>query len=149
MRKLLALLFTIFLINAETKAQTEADLSNLMFTDEWFSNLDDAKANPEKVWYLDLGLQKLKTFPSEILTFKNVKHLYLQVNYWPSIPEEIGTLKNLEILDISSNYYLNTLPDGLKNCTSLKQIIVKDNKLKSGEVARLQKLLPNVQIITN
>ncbi len=149
MKKLFSLILLVYFIQTETNAQTETDLSNLMFTDEWFSNLEEAKANVEKVWYLDLGLQKLKTFPKEILTFKNVKHLYLQVNYWPTVPEEIGLLKNLEILDLSSNYYLKTLPEGLKECTALKQIVLKDNKLNSGEIARIKKLLPNVQVITD
>lgn len=149
MKKLFSLLLLVYFFNAETKAQTAVDLSNLMFTDEWFSSLEEAKANAEKVWYLDLGLQKLKTFPKEILTFKNVKHLYLQVNYWPSVPEKIGSLKNLEILDLSSNYYLKTLPEGLKDCTALKQLILKDHKLNSGEIARIKKLLPNVQVITD
>lgn len=134
---------------AETKAQTEIRLDSLMFTDEWFSSIDDAKANAENVWYLDLGLQKLKSFPKEILDFKNVKHLYLQVNYWAAIPNEIGNLKKLEILDISSNYYLKTLPEGLKACTSLKQLIIKDHKLNQGEIAKIKKLLPDVQVITD
>jgi Leucine-rich repeat (LRR) protein len=80
---------------------------------------------------------------------KNVKHLYLSVNYWPSIPNEIGTLQQLEVLDISSNYYLKSLPEGLKNCTALKELIVKDHKLNSGEIAKIKQLLPNVKVITD
>jgi Leucine-rich repeat (LRR) protein len=135
-------------IHYKADAQTEIKLDSLMFTSEWFSNIDDAKSNPEKVWFLDLGLQKLKVFPKEIIEFKNVKQLYLQANYWPSIPNEIGNLKQVEIIDISSNYYLKVLPDGLQNCTSLKQLILKDNKLNAGEVARIKKLLFNVKVIT-
>lgn len=138
--------FVFFYFNAI--AQTEIKLDSLMFTSGWFSNLEDAKVNPEKVWFLDIGLQKLKVFPKEIIEFKNVKQLYLQANYWPSIPNEIGNLKQLEIIDISSNYYLKSLPDGLQNCTSLKQLILKDNKLNAGEIARIKKLLPNVKVIT-
>jgi Leucine-rich repeat (LRR) protein len=130
------------------KAQTEITLDSLMFTENWFSNIEDAAKTPDKVLYLDLGLRKLKTFPQEILTFKNVKRLYLSVNYWASVPEEIGNLKDLEILDLSSNYYLNKLPDGLQNCTRLKELIVKDHKLNAGEIERMKKLLPNVKIVT-
>ncbi len=149
MKKILCSLAAAFVFSVNTQAQTEVKLDSLMFTPEWFSNLEDAAQNTGKVLFLDLGLQKLKTFPKEILTLKNVKHLYLSVNYWPSIPNEIGTLQNLEVLDISSNYYLKTLPEGLKNCTALKELIVKDHKLNSGELAKIKALLPNVKVITD
>jgi Leucine-rich repeat (LRR) protein len=146
MKYLLAalLLFSVL----KTQAQTEIRLDSLMFTENWFNNFDDAKANPDKVWFLDLGLRKMKTFPSEILEFKNVKRLYLSVNYWAVVPEEIGNLKQLEILDLSSNYYLNKLPEGLKNCTNLKELIVKDNKLNAGEVDKIKSLMPQLKVIT-
>lgn len=149
MRKIIVIAqacLSLWLVDAS--AQTEIRLDSLMFTENWFNDLESAIAHPDKVWYLDLGLQKRRTFPKEILEFKNVKRLYLAVNYWPSIPDEIGNLKQLEILDLSSNYYLNKLPEGLKNCTSLKELILKDNKLNPGEIEKFKKLLPHVQIIT-
>ena len=141
---IVTMLFFSFL---KAEAQTEIKLDSLMFTENWFSNIVEAKAKSEKVLYLDLGLRKLKTFPAEILTFKNVKRLYLSVNYWPSLPDEIGNLKELELLDISSNYYLNKLPEGLQNCTNLKELIVKDNKLNAGEVDKIKKLMPGLKVI--
>jgi Leucine-rich repeat (LRR) protein len=149
MKKTLCSLIIAFGLFVNAQAQTEIKLDSLMFTPEWFSNLEDATKNTDKVLFLDLGLQKLKYFPKEILTLKNVKHLYLSVNYWPSIPNEIGTLQQLEVLDISSNYYLKSLPEGLKNCTALKELIVKDHKLNSGEIAKIKQLLPNVKVITD
>jgi Leucine-rich repeat (LRR) protein len=138
------LLLSVF----KTTAQTEIKLDSLMFTENWFSNIEEAAANAEKVLYLDLGLRKLKTFPAEILAFKNVKRLYLSVNYWSAVPNEIGELKALEILDLSSNYYLNTLPEGIKNCTRLKELILKDNKLNAGEVDKIKKLMPHITVTT-
>lgn len=149
MKKTLCSLVIVFSFLVNIQAQTEIKLDSLMFTPEWFSNMEDAMKNTDKVLFLDLGLQKLKTFPKEILTLNNVKHLYLPVNYWSSIPNEIGTLKHLEVLDISSNYYLKTLPEGLKNCIVLKTLIVKDHKLNSGEIAKIKQLLPNVKVVTN
>jgi Leucine-rich repeat (LRR) protein len=145
----IAIVFTFsFFLSVALHAQTEIRLDSLMFTENWFNDLEEAKKHPDKVWFLDLGLQKLRIFPKEILQFKNVKRLYLSVNYWPSIPDEIGNLKQLEILDISSNYYLNKLPEGLQNCTALKELIVKDNKLNPGEIDKIKKLMPHLHIIT-
>jgi len=141
------LIAALFFSALKTNAQTEIQLDSLMFTENWFSNLDDAKAAPEKVWFLDLGLRKMKTFPAEILTFTNVKRLYLSVNYWPTVPDEIGNLKQLEILDLSSNYYLNKLPEGLKNCTALKELIIKDHKFSAAEIERIKALLPSVKVV--
>ncbi len=146
--KCFRLLLLLGSLNFAVQAQTEIRLDSLMFTDNWYNSLEAAKQNPENVWFLDIGLQKLKTFPPEILQLKNVKRLYLAVNYWPSIPDEIGTLTDLEVLDISSNYYLNKLPEGLKNLSSLKELIVKDNKLNAGEIDKAKKWLPNTKIVT-
>lgn len=142
--------FSFFIISIlSSQAQSDLKLDSLAFTPEWFSNLAEAEKNPDKVWYLDLGLQKLKQFPASILTLKNIRHLYLSVNYWSKIPDEIGSLSQLEILDISSNYYLRTLPEGLKNAASLKELIIKDNKLKAGEIEKFRILLPKVKFVTD
>jgi Leucine-rich repeat (LRR) protein len=148
MKNLTLIIVVLFFSYVKSKAQTEIRLDSLMFTENWFSDIETASANPDKVWFLDLGLRKMKTFPPEILSFKNVKRLYLSVNYWPLIPDEIGNLKSLEILDLSSNYYLNKLPEGLKNCTALKELIVKDNKLNAGEIDKIKKLMPHITIVT-
>ena len=123
--------------------------NDIMFSDNWFSDLEKAKQNPDKVLYLDLALRKLKTFPKEILTFKNVERLYLSVNYWSNIPDDIGTLSKLKIIDISSNYYLNYLPkEGLSGLKNLELLIIKDNKLAAGEIEKVKKLLPGTRVVT-
>jgi len=134
---------------AQEQGKNEVKITELMFSENWFSDLEKAKAHPDKVLYLDLSLQKLKSFPKEILTFKNLERLYIPYNYWPSIPEEIGTLTKLQILDISGNYYLNHLPiEGLSKLKNLKEFQVKDNKLVAGEVAKLRKALPNCKVVS-
>jgi Leucine-rich repeat (LRR) protein len=148
MKKYGFLLF-VWVLSFNAQAQKEIKLDSLMFTPEWFSSIEEAAANPEKVLFLDLGLQKLRTFPKEILTLKNVQHLYLSANYWASIPEEIGNLQQLKVLDLSSNYYLKKLPDSLVKCVALEELIIKDNKLNPGEVARIRKLLPAVNVYTD
>lgn len=128
--------------------QTEIVLDNKMFGENWFNDLESAKQTPEKVWYLDIALQKMKTFPPMIFELSNLKELYISYNYWPSIPKGLSKLKNLEILDISGAYYMNSLPEDLFTMTWLKKVIVKDNKLNAGEVDKLRKALPNTEIVT-
>lgn len=147
MKALTLLIALVTLFAGTSMAQTEIKLDNKRFSENWFNDIDKAAANPDKVWYLDLSLQKLKEFPKDILAFKNLKELYLPVNYWPGVPNEIGSLKNLEILDLSSNYYMNTLPEGLAELENLKELHIKDNKLNAGEVEKAKKWLPNAEVI--
>ena len=130
-------------------AQTEFELDSLRYTDSWFTDLEEAKANPDKVLYLDLSLQKIKIFPEEILSFKNLKRLDLPYNYWPSIPDGIGSLSNLEVLDLSGNYYLNYLPKSLGDLPLLKELHLKDHRLASGELEKVKQLLPDCEIIAD
>lgn len=151
MKNLKLILIALFMsgtLHAQIQGENEVKITNLMFSENWFSDLEKAKNNPDKVLYLDLSLQKHKTFPKEILTFKNVERLYLPYNYWPSIPEEIGTLTKLKVLDLSGNYYMNYLPkEGLSKLKNLEEFTIKDNKLVKGEIEKIRKQLPNCKFI--
>lgn len=147
--KLFLLSFCVFTLQAQEQGENEVAITDLMFSENWFSDLEKAKAEPEKVWYLDLSLQKHKTFPKEILTFTNLERLYLPYNYWASIPREIGTLTKLKVLDLSGNYYLNFLPvSELSKLTELREFMIKDNKLAKGEIEKVRQALPNCKIIS-
>ncbi|MDX2001331.1 MAG: hypothetical protein SFW35_02805 [Chitinophagales bacterium] len=141
-------LFSLFFFSITTFAQNEIPLDNKRFSANWFDDLEKAKQSPDQVYYLDLSLRKLKEFPKEIFTFKNLKELYISYNYWPTIPEGLGKLTQLEILDLSGNYYLNTLPNDLAELNKhLKSLTIKDNKLKAGEIEKLKKALPQVNLV--
>ncbi|HXH18817.1 MAG TPA: hypothetical protein VNJ07_07005 [Chitinophagales bacterium] len=134
---------------AQEQKENEVALDpSLMLSENWFNDLEKAKQHPGQVLYLDLSLQKLRAFPKEILTFKNVERLYLPYNYWPSIPDEIGILTRVKILDLSGNYYMNYLPlEGLSKLKNLELFIIKDNKLAAGEIEKVRKLLPHTKIV--
>ncbi|SFC61124.1 leucine-rich repeat domain-containing protein [Flavobacterium phragmitis] len=68
-----------------------------------FYSLDQAKLKSELVIELDLSKQQLKTFPEEILHFKNLKFLILSHNEISDIPNEINKLQKLVGLDLSNN----------------------------------------------
>ena len=94
----------LFLAFISVNAQTEVQIGNEVFSENYFTDLDKASQSPEKVFYLDLSLQKLKVFPTEILAFNNLEKLLLPFNYYPSIPAEIEKLDNVKVLDISGTY---------------------------------------------
>lgn len=146
---LLMLVSNTSLSQEQTGNAVELD-NDLIFSENWFTDLQQAKATPERVLYLDLSLKKNKTFPPEILTFKNVERLYLSYNYWASLPEEIGTLVNVKIIDLSGNYYLNYLPkEGLSKLPHLELLILKDNKLATREIEKIKKLLPDTKVLVD
>ena len=141
---LLSLTFLSFVVCCT--AQTEISLEQKRFSKNWFNNLDKALANPDSVFFLDLSLQKLKTFPKEIFKFKNVRELYLSYNYWDNIPEGLGELKQVTILDLSGNYFLHLLPFDLWKMKNLKELDIKDNLLNAGEDDKAKKHLPNTKV---
>lgn len=149
--KLFTLLFILsasWTLYAQESKSTEVEITDVMFSDNWFSDLEKAKANPDKVLYLDLSLQKHKTFPPEILTFKNLERLLVPFNYWESIPNEIGTLTKLKVIDLSGNYYLNHLPvEGLAKLKNLRELTIKDNKLAKGEIEKVKLALPKCKVV--
>ncbi|MEX0811342.1 MAG: hypothetical protein WD048_03930 [Chitinophagales bacterium] len=149
MKTILFVLSICLLDFSIAQAQTEIEISDETFSKNWYNDIDKAASEPENVVFLDLSLQKLKTFPEEILEFKNLEKLYLPFNYYPAIPNEIGQLDKVKELDISGSYYMNRLPiEGLKEMESLEKIIVKDHKLVAGEIDKLREALPGCTIIT-
>ena len=147
MRLLIPFLLLSF-ISLNTVGQ-QIELDKKRFSEHWFSDLDEAKKQPEKVYYLDLSLQKLRSFPEVIFSFKNLKELHLSYNYWPSIPAGLSGLQHLELLDLSGNYYMNKLPADTEKLAFLEQLLIKDNKLNASEVDRAHKSLINTEIVTD
>ncbi|PSR03587.1 MAG: hypothetical protein BRD50_05685 [Bacteroidetes bacterium SW_11_45_7] len=115
--------------------------------EHWYDKLDKAKKNPQDVHYLDLSLEKRRSFPEVIFTFTNLKELHAPYNYWESIPSQIGQMKSLRLLDLSGNYYMGKLPDALGNLNNLDSLILKDHKLAPGEIGDVKKQLPETTII--
>lgn len=68
-----------------------------------FYDLEKAKLKPESVIELDLSNANLKTFPEEILKFRNLKFLILSNNELIEIPNEINKMQQLIGIDLSNN----------------------------------------------
>lgn len=128
------------------------DGSDVMVTanltkEHWYDELQKAKENPQDVYYLDLSLEKRRSFPQTIFTFSNLKELHAPYNYWESIPPQIGEMQSLRLIDLSGNYYMSKLPDGLGKLNNLDSLILKDHKLAPGEIEDVKKQLPETTII--
>lgn len=93
-----------------------------------YTSLESARRNPEKVLELKLKRKKLKEFPVEICTFKNLRSLDLSSNKIRRIPECISKLAHLETLNLSNNK-LDRLPESLGNLKALTELDLNRNDL--------------------
>ena len=148
MRTLLTIILLFAAVNWAS-AQNEIQLDNKMFSGNWFSDLEEAKKDPDKVLYLDLSLQKLKSFPQVIFTFRNLKELHLSYNYWPGIPDGLSNLQHLELLDLSGNYYMNRLPNDITQLSGLETLMIKDNRLPKDEIDKVRRALLDTNVVVD
>ena len=103
------------LITQVSKAQLLDSLT--LDTMSAFTNLQEALKNPDMVIKLVLRKQHLKSFPKEILQFKNLQYLDISKNSIAELPDGIGSLTNLQYLACSK--------------TGLKQVTKEIGKLNN------------------
>jgi Leucine-rich repeat (LRR) protein/class 3 adenylate cyclase len=135
-------------------AWAQAPLDSLLLSEQTeYSNLEEATANPSKVYRLNLSQANLTTFPEEILQFGNLQVLYLGShltsegffekgnNQIKTIPASINKLKNLQKLHLDDNL-LETLPETIGDLKYLEYLSANHNKLKTlpASIGKLQKL---------
>ncbi len=91
------------------------------------------------------AMKKLEEFPVEACDLVQLNQLILKNNKIKVIPTDIKRLVNLKRLDLSKNQ-LTELPVELGDLKELNTLILKGNPLNSGEVEKIQKLLPDCNI---
>lgn len=130
----------IFAIN-KVMAQTPLYDSLTLDTMQAFTSLEEALKNPEKVIKLELRKKKLKSFPIDILKFKNLQYLDLSKNDIKEIPAEIEQLKNLQYFSISKNS-LEALPIQIGELENLYYLNANQNELTviPYQIGKLSKL---------
>jgi hypothetical protein len=107
-----------------------------------YTDLKAALENPEAVVRLSLRKQKLKNFPAEILTLKNLQYLDLSKNQIKELPDSLVQLRNLQYLIISRNG-LVALPKNIGALKSLVHLNANQNELQVipysfGDLERLE-----------
>lgn len=110
----------------------------------YFTSLQEAVKDPEKVEVLVLRSRKLDSIPAEIFRMKNLIHLDLSRNRIDSIPPEIGQLNRLEHLELSNNR-LEALPEEIGRLTSLRYLGLNRNLVRQlpptiGDLSELEVL---------
>ncbi len=127
MKKLLLVsLILIFKFSANAQ-QALLDSAALSVYDE-FNDLDSARRDPDKVVKLVLRKKKFKSFPLQILKFKNLQYLDLSKNSIKEIPDSIVQLKNLQYLIVSKTG-LESLPNTIGGLKNLRYINVNQNEI--------------------
>jgi Leucine-rich repeat (LRR) protein len=106
-----------------------------------FTNLQEALKNPEAVIKLVLRKQHLKSFPKEILQFKNLQYLDISKNSISELPDSINLLSNLQYFACSKTG-LNRLPKEIGKLTNLTYLNFNQNDLESlpPQIGNLEKL---------
>jgi Leucine-rich repeat (LRR) protein len=94
----------------------------------WFTSLEDAMREPEKVYKLNLKGQKLKQFPEEIFQLPNLHLLDLSDNKIKIIPDRINELVYLKSLNLTDNK-IRFLPKNLQYLSQLTSLYLGSNKL--------------------
>ena len=128
MKKLFVLMISLMVLGTAV-AQTGDPLPpQLLSREKVYTNLEEALANPEAVYKLDLSEQGLKALPPEIEQLENLQRLNLSKNKLKELPVEIGNLQNLQSLNLYNNK-LKVLPKEVQNLKNLTELFLAYNRI--------------------
>ena len=135
----LIILFTLTtqLISAQTALLDSLTLDTLT----GFTDLQEALKNPNAVTKLVLRKQHLKSFPKEILLFKNLQYLDISKNSITELPDSLNLLSNLQYFACSKTG-LKRLPKEIGKLTNLLYLNFNQNDLEGlpPQIGNLEKL---------
>jgi Leucine-rich repeat (LRR) protein len=147
---LLSTLLIFSLILSQKSFAQDYDLENevsvnidSLFSNTHYLSLNKVLLNPDKVYSLDLSMQKIEELGDSISLFVNLESLDISFNRFKTLPESIISLPNLKYLSISGCYDLETIPDNLQKLSNLEELRVEDMMaLPHDEIQRAIKALP-------
>ena len=96
--------------------------------DRTYGDITEALKNPERVYKLDLGFDKLGRLPDSIKLLTNLTYLKVSSNKLTEFSEAITELTNLTELDICFNE-LTSLPASIGKLTKLSKLNISANKI--------------------
>ncbi|HSH67051.1 MAG TPA: leucine-rich repeat domain-containing protein, partial [Bacteroidia bacterium] len=112
-----------------------------------YDNLDEAVQSPEDVCLLNLSRSYLSGFPEEILTFTNLKVLFLSDNGFTHIPGNINTLTKLEILQLGGNQF-TAIPPEIGDLVNLTELSFGPAGHRQNYIARVPSEIGNLTNLT-
>ncbi|MES2132561.1 MAG: leucine-rich repeat domain-containing protein [Bacteroidota bacterium] len=104
-------------------------------------DIQEGLKNPDKVIKLVLRKQHLKSFPDDILKFKNLQYLDISKNSIAGLPDSICVLKNLQYFACSKTG-LKTIPKEIGKLQNLIYLNLNQNDLEAlpPQIGNLDKL---------
>ena len=122
-----------------TKAQLLDSLT--LDTMQAYVSLQEALKNPDAVIKLVLRKQHLKSFPKDILKFKNLQYLDISKNSITELPDSIYLLSNLQYFACSKTG-LKRVPKEIGKLTNLVYLNFNQNDLEGlpPQIGNLEKL---------
>lgn len=132
----------IFLLSFSFKISNAQLLDSLSLdTMQGFTSLQEAIKNPDAVFKLVLRKQHLKSFPKEILQFKNLQYLDISKNSISELSDSIYVLTNLQYFACSKTG-LKRLPKEIGKLSNLLYLNFNQNDLESlpPQIGNLEKL---------
>ncbi len=95
-----------------------------------YTSIEDALANKDKAYRLDLSRNKLEEFPKDIFKLTYLQELDLSKNKIINIPAEIKTLSYLQLLNISKNKIV-VVPAEIGELVNLKILSLNQNEIEN------------------
>ncbi|MFN0200791.1 MAG: leucine-rich repeat domain-containing protein, partial [Bacteroidia bacterium] len=95
--------------------------------EKWYYSLEEAMADPGKVYKLCLKDKNLTQVPKEVFYFTNLQVLNLSENKIKALPAELGHLKNLQVLNIYDNK-VKMLPPEMQELTNITDLYLSQNR---------------------
>lgn len=137
--KQLFLIYLLLFSGFRLKAQLLDSLT--LDTITAYTSIQEAMKNPDAVIKLVLRKQHLKSFPKEILQFKNLQYLDISKNSISEIPDSIYLLTNLQYFACSKTG-LKRLPKDIGKLTNLVYLNFNQNDLEflPPQIGNLEKL---------
>ena len=135
------LIFTFIISTHLLQAQVVLMDSLTLDTLTGFTNLQEALKNPDAVTKLVLRKQHLKSFPKEILQFKNLQYLDISKNSIAELPDSINALSNLQYFACSKTG-LQHLNKSIGKLSNLLYLNCNQNDLEAlpPQLGNLEKL---------
>jgi Leucine-rich repeat (LRR) protein len=123
----LVLVFFFSFLFKNSQAQLLDSLS--LDTLTGFTSIEEGMKNPDAVIKLVLRKNHLKTFPNEVLKFKNLQYLDISKNKIEELPDSISLLNQLQYLSCSKTG-LKIIPNTIGKLTHLKYLNLNQNDIE-------------------
>lgn len=134
---------TVVLILSFSFKTANAQLLDSLSLDtmQGFTSIQEAMKNPDAVIKLVLRKQHLKSFPKEILQFKNLQYLDISKNSIAELSDSIYLLSNLQYFSCSKTG-LKVLPKEIGKLSNLLYLNCNQNDLEAlpPQIGNLEKL---------